>query len=109
MADEGSFAVPAGKEDPDDSEAHCLNPDAKYKRNSYWSSFSWRLVGPGLLVCLADTDAGCLIVAAQSGYRWGYSLLLLQVVLIPILFAAQELTVRLGVYTQKGHTACIRQ
>mmetsp|Transcript_11580 Transcript_11580/g.24414 ORF Transcript_11580/g.24414 Transcript_11580/m.24414 type:complete len:448 (-) Transcript_11580:65-1408(-) len=70
---------------------------------------SWRFIGPGLLVCLADTDAGCLIVAAQSGARWGYSLLLLQVALIPILFLAQELTIRLGVHTRKGHTACIRE
>jgi len=72
------------------------------------SLFCWRVFGPGLLVCLADTDAGCLIVAAQSGARWNYSLLLLQVILIPILFATQELTVRLGVHTRQGHTACIR-
>jgi len=71
--------------------------------------FSWRAVGPGLFVCLADTDAGCLIVAAQSGARWGYSLLFLQVILIPVLFLAQELTIRLGVYTKQGHTACIRE
>jgi len=71
--------------------------------------FSWlSLVGPGLLCCLADTDAGCLIVAAESGAKWKYSLLLLQILLVPVLFWAQELTVRLGVYTQQGHTACIR-
>lgn len=68
----------------------------------------FRLLGPGLLVCLADTDAGCLLVACQSGAKWGYSLLLLQLLLIPVLFMAQELTVRLGIYTQTGHTACIR-
>eukprot|EP00928_Gymnodinium_smaydae_P050611 TRINITY_DN34167_c0_g1_i1.p1 TRINITY_DN34167_c0_g1~~TRINITY_DN34167_c0_g1_i1.p1 ORF type:complete len:216 (+),score=41.69 TRINITY_DN34167_c0_g1_i1:97-744(+) len=78
-------------------------------RNKDFWGIPWRLFGPGLLVCLADTDAGCLIVAAQSGARWGYSLLLLQVVLIPILYLAQELTVRLGIYTKQGHTACIRQ
>mmetsp|Transcript_14885 Transcript_14885/g.52207 ORF Transcript_14885/g.52207 Transcript_14885/m.52207 type:complete len:425 (-) Transcript_14885:315-1589(-) len=72
------------------------------------SWISWSAIGPGLLVCLADTDAGCLIVASQSGARWGYSLLPLQVLLIPILFMAQELTIRLGVYTQQGHTACIK-
>jgi len=72
--------------------------------------FSWRrLIGPGLLVCLADTDAGCLIVAGQSGAKWGYSLLALQIILIPILFLAQELTVRLGIYSGKGHTACIKE
>jgi len=74
-----------------------------------WLSFSWSMVGPGLLCCLADTDAGCLLVAAQSGARWGYRLLPLQVVLIPVLFMAQELTVRLGVFTKQGHSACIRQ
>jgi NRAMP (natural resistance-associated macrophage protein)-like metal ion transporter len=72
-----------------------------------WSTWS-KALGPGLLVCLADTDAGCIIVAAQSGARWGYSLLILQILLIPVLFVAQELTIRLGVYTRKGHTACIR-
>lgn len=79
--------------------------------NEDWarSGISWKAFGPGMLVCLADTDAGCLIVAAQSGARWGYSLLLLQCVLIPILFMTQELTVRLAVYTRKGQTACIRQ
>jgi Mn2+/Fe2+ NRAMP family transporter len=49
------------------------------------------------------------MVAAQSGAKWKYSLLLLQFLLIPVLFCAQELTVRLGVYTQKGHAACIKE
>ena len=67
----------------------------------------WKLAlvvfGPGLVVMLADTDAGSAIVAAQSGAQWGYRLLLLQLVLIPILFMVQELTVRLGLATRKGH------
>ena len=67
------------------------------------------LIGPGMIVSLADTDAACLIVAADSGARWGYSLLLLQLLLIPVLFMAQELTVRLGVHTRRGHTACIKE
>lgn len=61
------------------------------------------LIGPGLVVMLADTDAGSLITAAQSGAQWGYKLLLLQFILMPILFIAQELTVRLGIITGKGH------
>ena len=44
------------------------------------------VAGPGLVVMLADTDAGSIITAAQSGATWGYRLLLLQAVLIPILF-----------------------
>jgi Mn2+/Fe2+ NRAMP family transporter len=65
--------------------------------------------GPGLIVMLADTDAGCLITAAQSGAQWGYAMILPQIVLIPILFMAQEIVVRLGVVTGKGHGALIRQ
>ncbi|WP_420843308.1 NRAMP family divalent metal transporter [Lacticaseibacillus camelliae] len=65
--------------------------------------------GPGLLVMLADTDAGCLITAAQSGAQWGYTMVLPQLVLIPVLFMAQEMTVRLGIVTQEGHGTLIRQ
>ncbi len=65
--------------------------------------------GPGMVVMLADTDAGSVITAAQSGASWGYKLLLAQFILIPILFIAQELTVRLGIFTGKGHGELIKQ
>ena len=67
------------------------------------------VLGPGLVVMLADTDAGSLITAAQSGAVWGYKLLLLQFILMPILFIAQELTVRLGLVTGMGHGELIKQ
>ena len=77
------------------------------------TAFNWRrflaVAGPGIVVMLADTDAGSVITAAQSGAQWGYSLLLLQIVLIPILYIVQELTVRLGAVTGKGHAALIKQ
>ncbi|MHA8263823.1 NRAMP family divalent metal transporter [Lactobacillaceae bacterium Melli_B3] len=67
------------------------------------------VVGPGLIVMLADTDAGCLITAAQSGASYGYSMVLPQILLIPILFMVQEITVRLGIVTNKGHGELIRE
>jgi Mn2+/Fe2+ NRAMP family transporter len=67
------------------------------------------VVGPGLMVMLADTDAGSIITAAQSGASWGYHLLLLEVLLIPVLFLLMELTVRLGIATGKGHAQLIRE
>nr|WP_255552628.1 divalent metal cation transporter [Lactobacillus sp. Sy-1] len=67
------------------------------------------VVGPGLIVMLADTDAGCLITAAQSGASFGYSMVLPQILLIPILFMVQEITVRLGIVTKKGHGELIRE
>lgn len=60
------------------------------------------VVGPGLVVMLADTEAGSVIAAAQGGARWGYRLLLLQFALIPALFMAQELASRLGLATRQG-------
>lgn len=66
------------------------------------------IIGPGLVVMLADTDAGSLITSAQSGAVWGYKLLALQFILIPILYMAQELTVRLGLVTGMGHGELIK-
>ncbi len=66
------------------------------------------VLGPGVVVMLADTDVGSILTAAQSGARWGYQLLLLQVLLIPILYMVQELTIRLAVGTGKGHGELIR-
>jgi len=51
---------------------------------------------------LADTEAGSVIAAAQSGAQWGYRLLLLQFALIPALFMAQELASRLGLAARQG-------
>ncbi|HQU16768.1 MAG: NRAMP family divalent metal transporter [Gammaproteobacteria bacterium] len=67
------------------------------------------VAGPGLVVMLADTDAGSVITAAQSGARWGYRLLLLQVLLIPVLYVVQELTVRLGLVSGRGHGELIQE
>ena len=61
------------------------------------------------MVMLADTDAGSIVTAAQSGARFGYSLLFLELLLVPVLYVVMELTVRLGVTTGKGHAALIRE
>jgi len=63
-------------------------------------SLFWRVLatmGPGLMVCFADTDGPCLLTA-----QFKYKLLILQIALAPILFVAQELTVRLGLLRGKG-------
>ena len=66
------------------------------------------VVGPGLMVMLADTDAGSVVTAAQSGARFRYVLVLPEILLIPVLYLIQEMTVRLGLTTQRGHGALIR-
>ena len=64
--------------------------------------------GPGLVVMLADTDVGSIITAANSGVQFGYRLLVQQLLLIPVLYIVQELTVRLGIFTGRGHGELIR-
>jgi Mn2+/Fe2+ NRAMP family transporter len=54
------------------------------------------VMGPGLVAMLADMDAGSVMTLAESGAQWGYRLLLFQLLLTPLMFMTQELTVRLG-------------
>lgn len=78
------------------------------RSRSRWTRIA-AVAGPGLVVMLADTDAGSIITAAQSGAQWGYQLLLLQLLLAPVLFVVQELTVRVGIVSGKGHGELIQQ
>jgi Mn2+/Fe2+ NRAMP family transporter len=84
-----------------------MDPSAVLPLRKRWPVLA--AMGPGLIVMLADTDAGSIITAAQSGAQWGYRLLIWQVVLIPVLFVVQELTVRLGLVTGRGHGELIRE
>jgi Mn2+/Fe2+ NRAMP family transporter len=61
------------------------------------------------MVMLADTDVGSIVTAAKSGATWGYRLLPLQIVLIPVLYVVMELTARLGIATGKGHAQLIAE
>lgn len=60
------------------------------------------VVGPGILVMLADADAGNLVAAANAGAQWGYRLLPLLALATPALYLFQELTIRLGLATGEG-------
>jgi Mn2+/Fe2+ NRAMP family transporter len=82
-------------------------PDA---RRTGWRA--WQLLavaGPGLVAMLADTDAGSVITVAQSGAQWGYRLLLPNLLLIPVMFVAQEVAMRLGLATRQGAVALVQR
>jgi Mn2+/Fe2+ NRAMP family transporter len=67
------------------------------------------VAGPGIVVAFADTEAGSITTAATSGAQFGMKLILLQALLIVPLFVVQEMTVRLGTATGKGHARLIRE
>ncbi len=79
---------------------------------SSWRRFALRMlavVGPGMIVAFADTEAGSVTTAASSGAQFGMKLVLLQLLLIIPLYVVQEMTVRLGTATGKGHAQLIRE
>jgi NRAMP (natural resistance-associated macrophage protein)-like metal ion transporter len=65
------------------------------------------IMGPGLVVMVADNDAGGLAVYAQAGQNYGASLLWVLVLLAPALFINQEMVARLGAVTGAGHARLI--
>ena len=66
--------------------ATVVAPDVAVRRPGRLISARWLwVIGPGLIVMLADTDAGSVGATAQSGARWGYRLLVLELILIPVL------------------------
>ena len=67
------------------------------------------IVGPGILVMLADCDVGNVATSAQAGAHWGFRLLPLLIALIPVLYVIQELTVRLGIFAGRGLGELVRQ
>lgn len=65
--------------------------------------------GPGLIVMEADNDAGAVSTYVQAGAQYGTKLLWLLLVLLPVTYFIQEMVVRLGIATGKGHAAMIYQ
>ena len=89
------------------SDDSLVNKSSILKRKRLF--FLFATIGPGIMVMLADTDAGSIITAAQSGAEWGYRMILPQIILMPILYFVQEVTIRLGLVTGKGHGELIRE
>jgi len=65
------------------------------------------IMGPGVVVMVADNDAGGLSIYAQAGQNYGASLLWVLLLLAPVLFINQEMVARLGAVTGAGHARLI--
>ena len=79
------------------------------KRSLYRALHFFKVLGPGFVVMIADMDAGSVTTAGVSGAQWGYKLIPLQILLIPILYLIQSMTSRLGCVTRKGHGELIKE
>ena len=72
-----------------------------------WTFFM--VMGPGLIVMEADNDAGAVSTYVQAGAQYGTRLLWILLLLLPITYFTQEMVVRLGIATGKGHASMIYQ
>ena len=68
----------------------------------------WLLVGPGILVMLGENDGPSMLSYAATGARFGVGFFLPFVVLTFVMACiVQEMTVRLGAATHRGHAELI--
>jgi NRAMP (natural resistance-associated macrophage protein)-like metal ion transporter len=65
------------------------------------------VLGPGIITMVADNDAGGISTYAQTGAKTGFNLLWAFLILIPMAYYVQEMTVRLGAVTKRGHAEAI--
>ena len=65
------------------------------------------LAGPGIIVMVADNDAGGITTYSVTGATYGYNLIWFLVLLGPVAYVVQEMTVRLGAVTKRGHAEAI--
>jgi Mn2+/Fe2+ NRAMP family transporter len=70
----------------------------------------WLLVGPGVLVMLGENDGPSMVSYATTGATYGVGFFAPFILLTFVMaFVVQEMTVRLGVATHRGHAELIFQ
>ena len=80
-----------------------------YEYRRVWKAIKIFLMisGPGIIVMVADNDAGGITTYGVTGAAYGYNLIWFLVLLGPIAYFVQEMTVRLGAVTKRGHAEAI--
>lgn len=80
-----------------------------YRLRKAWKAVRLYLIlaGPGIVVMVADNDAGGITTYAATGAKYGYQLIWFLLILIPVAYYVQEMTVRLGAVTKRGHAEAI--
>lgn len=65
------------------------------------------IAGPGIIVMVADNDAGGITTYTVTGAQYGFHLIWFLILLGPVAYYVQEMTVRLGAVTKRGHAEAI--
>jgi Mn2+/Fe2+ NRAMP family transporter len=72
------------------------------------SRLLWLLIGPGVLVFLGENDAPSMLSYSATGARFGVGFFIPFIVVTFLMgFVVQEMTVRLGAVTHRGHAELI--
>ncbi len=79
----------------------------KYRRFAKTMMIFAMILGPGIIVMVADNDAGGITTYAVTGSKFGYSFIWVEFLLLPVAYVCQEMTVRLGAVTKRGHAEAI--
>jgi NRAMP (natural resistance-associated macrophage protein)-like metal ion transporter len=80
-----------------------------YRYKKLWKMLRLYLLiaGPGIIVMVADNDAGGITTYTATGAQYGFHLIWFLVLLGPVAYYVQEMTVRLGAVTKRGHAEAI--
>ncbi len=65
------------------------------------------VIGPGVIVMVADNDAGGITTYMVTGSQYSYSFVWFLVLLMPVAYTCQEMVVRLGAITKRGYAEAI--
>ncbi len=79
----------------------------RFNRFRHWLFTLLALLGPGIITMVADNDAGGISTYAVTGSKYGFSLLWVFFILLPMAYYVQEMTVRLGAVTKRGNAEAI--
>jgi len=75
-----------------------------------WLRLLWLLAGPGVLVMLGENDGPSMVSYATTGATYGVGFFVPFILLTFVMaYLVQEMTVRLGVATHRGHAELIFQ
>jgi Mn2+/Fe2+ NRAMP family transporter len=83
---------------------------AQSRSGKRWLHLLWLLAGPGVLVMIGENDGPSMVSYATTGATYGVGFFVPFILLTFLMaFVVQEMTVRLGVATHRGHAELIFQ